>query len=258
LLNRAVSFGRNRSFAIAAKSWCGKHPGDAFLFDYHLMWACWNDGWGHDVGRIMAQDMKRLNKLGLNGMVSCQTQRCFWPHPYTMHAMADMLWNRSRSEATHRRKVFADTYGEAAKLALEYWNGVVKKTGSGGSYGHKTVFSATEPSATFRLDNLAVWLGKMQQALTKAAGKIREPVHRDSLRLLAAHASLTTLLVVARIGTLAGSRKKLDKIREQAQRRIAGIIRSFDLWVDPAVMPTQVEALFAEITKEVSIQKAAS
>ncbi len=255
LLNRAVLFRRNRLFTVTAKSWRGKHPGDAFLFDYHLMWACWSDGWGLDMGRIMAQDMKHLDELGLDGMVSCQTQRCFWPHPHTMHAMADMLWNRSLSEATQRRKVFADTYGEAAKLAFEYWNGVVKKTGSGRSYDHKTVFSATEPSTTVKLDNLAAWLSKMQQALRSAAGKLGEPVHRDSLRLLAAHASLTSLLVAARLGALAGSCKRLDKAREKARKRIAEIICNFDLWVDPSVMPAQVEGLFTEMAKEISMPK---
>ena len=161
-----------------------------------------------------------------------------------MHAMADMLWNRSRSEAAHRRKVFADTYGEAAKLALEYWNGVVKKTGSGRSYEHKTFFSATEPSTTFKLDNLAAWLSKMQGALTNAAGKLREPCHRDSLRLLAAHASLTSSLVAARLGALAGSRKRFNKAREQAQKTMAKTMRNFAAWVDPLSMPAHVGYLF--------------
>ena len=254
-LNHAVVFRRNHSIAVTAKSWHGKRPGEAFLFDYHLMFRCWNDGWGLDVGRIMARDMKHLDKLGLDGMVSCQTQRCFWPHPHTMHAMADMLWNHSRSEAAHRRKVFADTYGEAAKLAFEYWNGVVKKTASGRSYEHQTVFSATEPSTTAKLDNLAAWLSKMQLALTSAAGKLREPVHRDSLRLLATHASLTSSLVAARLGALAGSRKRFDKAREQARKTTTEIIRNFDLWVDPLALPVKVESLFGTMAKEASIQK---
>ena len=257
LLNHAVLFRRNRSFAVTAKSWQGKHPGDAFLFDYHLVCgpASWHDGWGRDTGKTMAQDMKHLDELGLDGMVSCQTQRCFWPHPHTMHAMADMLWNRSRSAAAHRREVFADTYGEAAGLALEYWNGVVKRTGSGRSYEHKTVFTATESSTSIKLDNLAAWLSKMQRALRSASGKLPEPVHRDSLRLLAAHASLTSSLVAARIGALAGNRKRFNKAREQARRTIAEVIRNFDLCVDPLAMPIKVEVLFDTMAKEAPIQK---
>ena len=176
-----------------------------------------------------------------------------------MHAMADMLWNRSRPGAAHRREVFADTYGEAAELAMEYWTGVVKKTSSGGSYDHKTGFYAEiftfYIDDTSKLDHLAAWLSKMQLALTNAAGKVREPVHRDSLRLLAAHASLASLLVAARIGALAGSRRRINVARGQARRTIAEIIRNFAPWVDPTVMPAQVEALFAKMAKEVSIQK---
>ncbi len=108
----------------------------------------------------------------------------------------------------------------------------------------------TEPSTTFKLDNLAAWLSKMQQALRSAAGKLREPVHRDSLRLLAGHASLTSSLVAGRLGALAGNCKRVDKAQERAQKTMAKIIRNFGLWVDPLVMPTQVEALFGKMVKE--------
>ena len=279
-LNRRVFFWRNHSWATVAKSWAGKHPGRAFLFDYHLYWACWNDGWGCDVGRVMAQDMKHLDRLGLDGLVSCQTQRCFWPQPHTMHAMADMLWNRSRSAAAHRRKVFADAYGQAAQLALEYWNGVVKKTARGRGYDHKSVFFSTDlqflesfttytnstsdidnrgaphyeedSTITVRLKNLAVWLTRMQRTLANAAGRLREPAHRDSLRLLAAHASLTSSLAAGSLGALAGSRKRFDKAREQARRTTTKIIRKFDPWVDPQEMPAQVEAVFEKMRTEAS------
>ena len=130
----------------------------------------------------------------------------------------------------------------------------IKKTGSGRSYDHKTIFSATDPS-TFRLYNLAAWLSKMQKALRSAAGKLGEPVHRDSLCLLAAHASLTSSLVAARLGALEGSRMRIDEARGQAQKTMAKIIRNFDLWIDPVLMPRQVEALFGKMVKEVSIQK---
>ena len=248
-LNRTVLFQRNSSYAATVKSWRGKHRSQGLAFDYHLIF-CWIDGWGCDLGRVMAQDMKHLHKLGLDGMLACRAQRCFWPHTYTMHAMADMLWNRSRSVAAHRRKILEDTYGRAAKLALEYWEGVVKKTTSGRSYDHNTIFSATEPTTTFKLSNLAAWLSKMQRALTNAASKLREPVHRDSLRLLAAHASLTSSLVAARLGALAGNRKEFDKARAQARRTMAKTIRSFDLWVDPRVLPEAVESLFDKMQTE--------
>ena len=248
-LNRTVLFQRNSSYAAVAKSWRGKHRSQGLTFDYHLIF-CWIDGWGCDVGRVMAQDMKHLHKLGLDGMIACRAQRCFWPHTHTMHAMADMLWNRSRSVAAHRRKVFADTYGRAAKLALEYWDGVVKKTTSGRSYDHKNVFSVTEPTTASKLDNLTAWLSKMQRTLTSAAGRLREPVHRDSLRLLTAHASLTLSLVAARLAALEGSRKKFDKARAQARKTMANTIRNFDLWVDPRVLPERVEPLFEKMRTE--------
>ena len=61
-------------------------------------------------------------------------------------------------------------------------------------------------------------------------------------------------LAVARLGVLAGSRKRFDKAREQAQRTIAEIIHNFDPWVDPQVMPAQVEAHFEKMRTEASKQ----
>ena len=56
-------------------------------------------------------------------------------------------------------------------------------------------------------------------------------------------------------GALAGSSRRLDKAREKARKRIAEIICNFDLWVDPSVMPAQVEGLFDEMAKEISMPK---
>ena len=214
------------------------------------MWHCWNDGWGRDLGKVMAQDMKHLDKLGLDGMVSCQTQRCFWPHPHAMHAMAEMLWNAGSSASALRQKVFADTYGQAAKLATQYWDTLVKKTGHGNSYAHRDIFTAGQPVPAGLLDNLTAWLDKMQSSLTSVAKSAQHPVHRESLRMLIGHARLTSLLVVARCDALAGRATAVARARKQAQKLIDELTRDFDSWIDPKEMLSQALRHLDEIARE--------
>jgi hypothetical protein len=97
----------NRAYAAVMRSWSEFGLSDTFLFDYHGMWTVWTDGLGRDVGAVMARDMKDLAKLGLDGMMSCQAVRAFYPTPYMANAMADMLWNRGQGQAQHRQQVIA-------------------------------------------------------------------------------------------------------------------------------------------------------
>ena len=61
------------------------------------------------MNRVLFSDMKGLRKLGLNGMISCQNQRVWFPSGFGMVAMAQALWD---NEADYDRT--ADAYFTAA------------------------------------------------------------------------------------------------------------------------------------------------
>ena len=46
------------------------------------------------LARIVSQDMRDLRDLGLNGIISCQALRSFYPLGLAMNVMAETLWNR--------------------------------------------------------------------------------------------------------------------------------------------------------------------
>jgi hypothetical protein len=64
---------------------------DSFIFEYY-------DG-AEDlaVARVMHQDILGLGAFGMNGLVSCQTLRSFFPTGLGMVAMAQGLWDRGLS-----------------------------------------------------------------------------------------------------------------------------------------------------------------
>jgi hypothetical protein len=78
------------------RAWQDVFDGDSFDFDYHLMLSHYHDPGTMQVGTILADDMRDLDVLGLDGNVSCQVQRAFFPTGVLMTAMAARLWDRDR------------------------------------------------------------------------------------------------------------------------------------------------------------------
>lgn len=75
--------------------WQKKFSGDSFDFDYHLMWDHILDPGYYECARILHSDMANLDKIGLNGMVSCQVQRAAFPTGLPMYSMAKALWDKT-------------------------------------------------------------------------------------------------------------------------------------------------------------------
>ena len=92
-----LSFPRNVEQNLAfLRGWEVAFRGDSFDFDYHMMWDHYNDPGYSRTAAILHEDVRRLGLLGLNGLVSCQTQRAAFPTGLMLFAMAAGLWNRSR------------------------------------------------------------------------------------------------------------------------------------------------------------------
>ena len=79
----------------ALRSWQKNFDGESFLFDYHVMWDFQIDAGCYRNARVMHEDMKNLDKLGLGGMVSCQLQRVSAPTCLSTYSMARALWDKN-------------------------------------------------------------------------------------------------------------------------------------------------------------------
>ncbi|MFC5407592.1 DUF4838 domain-containing protein [Cohnella soli] len=102
------------------QAWKKDFPGDSFDFDYHYMWAHQRDpGYVH-IARIVYEDIRGLNRLGLDGFVSCQVQRSFFPSGLGMNVMARTLWNKELEFGEIAEDYFAAAYGEDGRLVLNY------------------------------------------------------------------------------------------------------------------------------------------
>jgi len=102
------------------KAWQKDFRGDSFDFDYHLLWAHNRDAGGMAIARVICDDTKALKDIGLNGFVSCQVQRAFFPTGLPMTALGRGLWSRDCDFDKLAADYFKAAYGPEAAAARRY------------------------------------------------------------------------------------------------------------------------------------------
>ena len=93
------------------RRWQKQEACDGFVFDYHYMWDHFYDPGYYETSKILFRDMQSLHNFGLNGMVSCQNQRVFFPNGLGMTAMAAALWNEKADFDTVAEDYYRAAYG---------------------------------------------------------------------------------------------------------------------------------------------------
>jgi len=106
------------------RRWQAQFSGDSFCFDYHLMWAHVSDPGYEKCAKNLFCDMRDLDKIGLNGMVSCQIQRCFFPTAMPFNMMAAVLWDKHCDYDTAADAYYAEAFGKDGPLVRNYMKAV--------------------------------------------------------------------------------------------------------------------------------------
>lgn len=91
--------------------------GDCFDFDYHLMWDINRDFGGERLAEVLCEDIRSLPKLGMNGFMSCQLQRAFYPNGLAFYLMGRALSDGSLSYEAIRKEYYEGAFGSAAEFA---------------------------------------------------------------------------------------------------------------------------------------------
>ena len=100
--------------------WRKTFPGSGFLFDYHLMWDHAKDPGYMQCARTLFEDMKDLDVLGLDGMISCQLSRSAFPTCLPLYGMAKALWNKEADFDDVAMEYFTAEFGDAAADVFAY------------------------------------------------------------------------------------------------------------------------------------------
>lgn len=104
------------------REWQKWFDGDSFDYDYHFMWEYNLDPGQEVICRTLWQDIRNLDQIGLRGLVSCQTQRSFFPTGLGVYLMGRMLWNRSESYEAVSGDYYREAFGTDGTLCQSYLN----------------------------------------------------------------------------------------------------------------------------------------
>ena len=103
------------------EDWKKIFHGDSFDFDYHLMWDINRDFGGESLSEVLFDDIRSLHGMGLNGFVSCQVQRAFYPSGLAFYVMGRALLDGETDFVTLRREYYDAAFGKNAKYARKFY-----------------------------------------------------------------------------------------------------------------------------------------
>lgn len=102
------------------KGWQATFGGESFVYDYPLGRAHYGDfGYLH-IARIIAQDIRQLPAMGLNGYMSCQELRVVMPNMLPNYVMGYMLFDDTQNAEALIDEYYRAAYPEKTALAKEY------------------------------------------------------------------------------------------------------------------------------------------
>lgn len=104
------------------KAWQRVAPCDSFIYEYHYMWDLFKDVSDLENARILWQDVKNLKELGLNGYISCQQTRAFFPAGFGMYVLGQTLWNRELAFEDLTDEYFHALFDQNAPYVLSLLN----------------------------------------------------------------------------------------------------------------------------------------
>ena len=90
------------------------------LFDYQMMWDHYLDPGYASCAKMLHLDMTGLEKLGLEGYISCQEHRAAFPTGLPVYTMAAGLWDKDSKFEDISRDYYAAAFGEDGPAVEAY------------------------------------------------------------------------------------------------------------------------------------------
>jgi hypothetical protein len=134
--NRTVPPKTNQEYVQLLRGWQRSLQSDSFLFDYHFWDIFGLDFLGGDITRVLWHDLHDLQELGLDGLLSCQTLRAFYPNGIPMAILAETLWDREVNPEDIKDHYLKVALGEDAPFVSDYLHEIYSFIDPDKNYGH--------------------------------------------------------------------------------------------------------------------------
>jgi hypothetical protein len=102
------------------RGWQKVFSGEAFCFDYPMTrYQCFDLGY-YGLTKVLAEDIKRLSVLGMNGSIDCQLLRQSLPTRYPQYLYSKLLWNPQYNIDKLTTEYFEGAFGIDGEKCIEY------------------------------------------------------------------------------------------------------------------------------------------
>ncbi len=204
------------------RAWQRVFRGEAFVFDYHMTWHHYLDPGYYGFTEVLAEDIRRLPKMGMDGFVSCQVLRSYYPHGFPMDLHARLLWNPSRSVDDVARQYFSGAFGDDGEKARQY---VAKLSDLFGPLylDRASLFgkdAAAKQAALAKLSQVPQTVADFRPVIERhlSTGATSQ---QQSWKYLSLHADLVLKLAAGLQARAAGNTKQANTMWKQAIQQIA-------------------------------------
>lgn len=102
------------------QEWKKVFDGDCFSFEYYLMWDQYRNVGQRDLARILFDDIGAMEQYGLNGIMSCQLNRCAFPTAFPNYMMGHALLDAATEFETIEEEYLSGAFGVYASVAADY------------------------------------------------------------------------------------------------------------------------------------------
>lgn len=173
-------------------SWKKVCPVNGFSFEYYYwLGEHYGDFGGLNLAKVIYEDIQNLEKIGLSGIVSCQSQRAFMPTGFGSYVMGKALWDDRIPFEALVEEYFKGAFGElesVCKAHLVNLSMIAKETDM------KTKFTQLKQASEEMLAN-------MDKIKTLMKGKLSF-CHTKSVEYIEFHCELMIKNSVAELALL--------------------------------------------------------
>ncbi|MCK5803873.1 MAG: hypothetical protein KAI66_13615, partial [Lentisphaeria bacterium] len=186
--------------------WQQVFDGDSLVFDYRFMWGQYDDPGHAEIARIVDADTPTLAKVGLNGMISDQSQRVFMPSGFPMAVLAHRLWGSDDGYEALADDHFAAAFGAEGDLCRRYLE-QLSELFQARWLSEYTISAETAvpPGVLAGLQTVPEKIAEFLPSIERNR-VLDQPVHARSWEILHQHAQLCRVLALAIAAELEGER----------------------------------------------------
>ena len=193
-------------------NWKKQYTGDTIAYEYHLVWDHLIEASGEGIAKVLYEDVRNFDKIGINNFISCQVQRNAFPTSLGMTVLGKTLWNSNADYEEMRKQVYVASFGEEKYDEMcQYFGAIAKAFYLGNIRSHFPT-----PRDEFKAD-VKIAIEKMEAMIPIAKAnseKETDACRKKSWMLVHHHARIYSLLAKSVLKHLNGDVFASETLRQ--------------------------------------------